>query len=179
MPRMKHVSNPTEAMLAEHAANHGYLPLRASAAPSAHHSATWQLQEGELLQLWQPKPLDEVRVACKQQIETWKEEALMSSARVFVPELGWHAVYDSNAMINLLGLLGMQLESVYIDADDVPHALSAEDLSYVNAAIQAYRASIYTRKMELFARCDAAETVEQLAALTWEPPTPEQESDAE
>jgi len=168
MPAPRHISNPSAATLAEWAEAQGYKELRSTPAPSPYHTRSYREYTDFIGYVWSKPSLDELKARKKQAADSTKEQALQSSAVLEVEGVGG-VLYDTEAQINIVGLLvmgaGLSVPIYFTLADDSVVALDNAQLKSIALACEAHKTSIHNIKRVAFAAIDAAEKVEELLEL--------------
>jgi len=168
MPAPRHISNPSAATLTEWAAAQGYKELRTTVAPSPYHTRSYREYTDFIGYVWSKPSLDELKARKKQAAERIKEQALQSSAVLAVEGVGG-VLYDTEAQINIVGLLvmgaGVTAPIDFTLADDSVVALDNAQLKSIALACEAHKTGIHNIKRAAFTAIDAAETVEELLKI--------------
>lgn len=113
-----------------------------------------------------------------QHIPTLDEEKLMACGRLseafrswrndeatLISSLGFTADADERAMIDVSGLVALESQAVFMDANNVPHELTAEQIKVLHKEIIQSGNKAYERKWALRNRINACESLEELKAI--------------
>lgn len=113
-----------------------------------------------------------------QHIPTLDEEKLMACGRLneafrswrndeatLISSLGFTADADERAMIDVSGLVALEVPAVFMDANNVPHELTAEQIKVLHKEIIQSGNKAYERKWALRNRINACESLEELKAI--------------
>lgn len=113
-----------------------------------------------------------------QHIPTLDEEKLMACGRLneafrswrndeatLISSLGFTADADERAMIDVSGLAALESPAVFMDANNVPHELTPEQIKALHKEIIQSGNKAYERKWALRNQINACENVEELKAI--------------
>lgn len=113
-----------------------------------------------------------------QHIPTLDEEKLMACGRLneafrswrndeatLISSLGFTADADERAMIDVSGLVALESPAVFMDANNVPHELTSEQIKVLHKEIIQSGNKAYERKWALRNRINACENMEELKAI--------------
>ena len=111
-------------------------------------------------------------------IPTLDEEKLMACGRLtevfrswrndkatLISSLGFEADADERAMIDVSGLVALEAPAVFMDADNVPHELTAEQIKVLHKEIIQSGNKAYETKWALRNAINACESMEELKAI--------------
>jgi len=163
-----HISNPCAATLAEWAAAQGYKEIKMTPAPSTYHRRSYREYTDFIGYVWSKPSLDELKARKKQEADRAKKQALQSSAVLEVEGVG-AVLYDTEAQINIVGLLvmgaGLSAPIDFTLADDSVKSMDNAQLKNIAIACEAHKTAIHNIKRAAFAAINAAESVEELLEL--------------
>lgn len=159
MGRVPNISNPTEAQVAEYAAEHGFKELVETPAPGRYYRKGYAEGEAAITETWTAWGLEEARVDALRRVQEVLDNML--DARQTIPCEGFPAgiVYDRNALINAGGLAA---GDTFIDAADGIHTLTSQGVEAITAALKEYRQGLYATATQKRAAIAAAATVDEL-----------------
>lgn len=111
-------------------------------------------------------------------IPTLDEEKLMACGRLtevfrswrndkatLISSLGFEADADERAMIDVSGLVALEAPAVFMDADNVPHELTAEQIKVLHKEIIQSSNKAYEKKWALRNQINACESIQELKAI--------------
>lgn len=111
-------------------------------------------------------------------IPTLDEEKLMACGRLteafrswrndeatLISSLGFEADADERAMIDVSGLVALEAPAVFMDANNVPHELTAEQIKVLHKEIIQSGNKAYEKKWSLRNQINACESMEELKAM--------------
>lgn len=116
-----------------------------------------------------------------QHIPTLDEEKLMACGRLteafrswrndqatLISSLGFEADADERAMIDVSGLVALETPAVFMDANNVPHELTAEQIKVIHKEIIQSGNKAYETKWALRNAINACGSLEELKAIKLE-----------
>lgn len=161
--RIPGVFNATPDRFAEYAAANGFIELEDTPTPGQYYTPTpWRVVDGKITRDWEPMELEQVKFMALERVQGELDMVLKQRAAIDCPGLGKSIVYDEAALLNALGL---EAGDAFITANDEVLTLTAESVAAVKAALKSYRAGLYTTATEKRAQINAAQSVDDIAAL--------------
>lgn len=108
--------------------------------------------------------LDEEKVmACGRLTEAFR--SWRNDAATLISSLGFEADADERAMIDVSGLVALEAPAIFMDANNVPHELTSEQIKVLHKEIIQSGNKAYERKWALRNQINTCESLEELKAI--------------
>lgn len=141
MGRVPNISNPTDAQVAAYAAAGGFKELVAVDAPGRYYRKGYAEGEAAITETWTAWELEEAKENALRELQG-KRDAAMNGVVIPCDGLPNGILYNTEAQTMAQGLMltamqgGDITEEAWTDAADVEHAMSAELLANIAAAMR-------------------------------------------
>lgn len=136
------VSNPTEEALKAYALDNGFKEMVYTEQPHRFCHETWTPKRTKIYQEWVNDDLDDTKNVIFDEIQENLNTAIYS--RISIPcDLGFNIIYDTQAQMNVMGMIAFGQGGMLIDADDMQHLLSDDEMKVVAKALSDYKTSLY------------------------------------
>lgn len=141
MGRMPNVSNPTDAQVAAYAAAHGFKELVETPTPGRYYRKGYAEGGDTITETWEPWELEDAKKDALDEVQG-RRDAAMNGVVIPCAGLPNGILYNTEAQTMAQGLMltamqgGDITEEAWTDAADVEHAMSAELLANIAAAMR-------------------------------------------
>ena len=169
MGRVPNISNPTEAQVAEHAAAHGFKELVAVEQPGRYYRKGYAEGDTAITETWVPWELDAAKADALRELQG-RRDAAMNGVVIPCEGLPNGILYNTEAQTMAQGLMltamqgGDITEEAWTDAADVEHAMSADLLANIAAAMREHIRTTQAKYKPARDAVNAAEDVDEVDA---------------
>ena len=169
MGRVPNISNPTDEQVAAYAAAHGFKELVETPAPGRYYRKGYAETQDAITETWEPWELDEAKEDALAVVQG-RRDAAMNGVVIPCAGLPNGILYNTEAQTMAQGLMltamqgGDITEEAWTDAADVEHAMSAELLANIAAAMREHIRTTQARFKPARDAVNAAQDVDAVAA---------------
>ena len=167
MGRVPNISNPTERQRAAYAAAHGFKELVETPPPGRYYRKGYAETDAAITETWTAWELGEAKADALREVQG-RRDAAMNGVVIECEGLPNGILYNTEAQTMAQGLMltamqgGDITEEAWTDAADVEHAMSAELLANIAAAM---RGHIRTTQAKYKPARDAVNAAEDVDAV--------------
>ena len=169
MGRVPNISNPTEAQAAAYAAAQGFKELVAVEQPGCYYRRRYAETDTTITEVWEPWELEEAKENALETVQG-RRDAAMNGVVIPCAGLPNGILYNTEAQTMAQGLMltamqgGDITEEAWTDAADVEHAMSAELLSNIAAAMREHIRTTQAKYKPARDAVNAADDVDEVEA---------------
>lgn len=169
MERVPNISNATEQQRAEYAAAHGFKELRRTEQPGRYCAQGWHETAKLITETWTPWELDAAKEDALRELQG-RRDAAMNGVVIPCKGLPNGILYNTEAQTMAQGLMltamqgGDITEEAWTDAADVEHAMSAELLAHIAAAMREHIRTTQAKYKPARDAVNAAQDVDEVEA---------------
>lgn len=155
------VSNASPADIEAYAISLGYKPVEYTTAPHQYTHSTWVDKGDKLIQVWKEDDIVSVKQQLLEQVQMELNATLEQRSIIPCP-LGFDIVFDTQAQMNVMGMVAFGQGGKLIDANDTEHELSKEDMLVVAVTLSQYKTTLYDAAQKKREVITKATTFEEL-----------------